>query len=339
MKRIKVAVLMGGRSSERAISLISGANVARALDRDKYDVTAVDIGLLPGSAPPQADLPPTDVPIPEMLPAKVLTEPSASDGRPDVAFIAMHGRGGEDGTLQGMLELLEIPYTGSGVLASALAMDKILAKKVFLQSGITTPEYVAFSKDEDQDLEAWQREVVGRLGLPLVVKPAAEGSSIGVTIVRRQEDLPDAARAALAHGPRMFAERYIEGVELTAAILGNRDVQVLPLVEIVPQGGFYDYERKYTPGATKEIVPARVPEEVARQAREAALAAHKALGCWGWSRVDMRADGDKVWVLEVNTIPGLTPLSLVPCAAAAAGIPFPSLLDRLIELALEPRPR
>jgi len=336
VKKIRVAVLMGGRSSERAISLVSGANVAYALDKRKYDVIAVDAGLLPGSNPPKAELPPIEVPIPAMLPATIVTDPETANSRPDVAFIALHGRGGEDGSVQGLLELLGIPYTGSGVLASALALNKVVAKKVFLQSGIATPDYLTFAKGEGRDIEAWQREAVARLGLPLVVKPAAEGSSIGVSIVRTEEELPAAAESALACGAEILAERYIEGIELTGAILGNRDAQVLPLVEIVPQGGFYDYERKYTPGATEEIVPARVPENVAQQAREAALAAHKALGCRGWSRVDMRADGDRVWVLEVNTIPGLTPISLVPCAAAAAGISFSALLDRLIELALEP---
>jgi len=329
--KLRVAVLMGGRSSERAISLISGASVADALDREKYEVKAVDVGYIGGDpAPIPAELP---VALPEMLPFEALTQPA----RPDVAFIALHGRGGEDGSVQGLLEVLGIPYTGSGVLASALALDKIQSKRVFMQQGIPTAPFLEFDARCEKSVEEWDGHALDEIGLPLVVKPAREGSSIGVTIVRAGERLRPAADVALAYDHRIFAERYLPGMEITAAILGNHDLQVLPLVEIVPAGEFYDYERKYTPGATQEIVPARVSEKAAERAREVALAAHRALGCWGWSRVDMRCDGENVWALEVNTIPGLTPLSLVPCAAAAAGIPFPELLDRLIRLALEPR--
>jgi D-alanine-D-alanine ligase len=323
---------MGGLSSERAISLISGANVFNALDRGKHDLTAIDVGLRRGQAappPPPAQCP---LPLPEMKPLEALMEPPHFD----VAFIALHGRGGEDGSLQGFLELLGIPYTGSGVLASALALDKIQSKRIFLQQGIPTAEFLEFDARCEKPVAEWESRALEALGLPLVVKPAAEGSSIGVTIVRSEEQMAPAARFALTYDQRIFAERYVQGMELTAAILGNHDPRVLPLVEIVPEGGFYDYERKYTPGATQEIVPARVSESLAERARQAALAAHSALGCWGWSRVDMRSDGANVWVLEANTIPGLTPLSLVPCAAAAVGIPFPQLMETLIALALEP---
>lgn len=329
-KKLRVAVLMGGLSSERAISLISGASVFNALDRGKHDVTAIDVGLRRGqAAPPPAQCP---LPLPEMKALEALMEPP----RFDVAFIALHGRGGEDGSLQGFLELLGIPYTGSGVLASALALDKIQSKRIFLQQGIPTAEFLEFDARCAEPVAEWESRALEALGLPLVVKPAAEGSSIGVTIVRSEEQMAPAARFALTYDQRIFAERYVQGMELTAAILGNHDPRVLPLVEIVPEGGFYDYERKYTPGATQEIVPARVSESLAERARQAALAAHSALGCWGWSRVDMRSDGENVWVLEVNTIPGLTPLSLVPCAAAAVGVPFPQLMETLIALALEP---
>jgi D-alanine-D-alanine ligase len=257
-----------------------------------------------------------------------------SRGRPDVAFIALHGPGGEDGTIQAMLELLAIPYTGSGVAASALALNKILSKKLFIQEGIPTAPFVTFNRQKNH-LASWCDKVKTTIGMPAVVKPACEGSSIGVGIVTSERDLEKAALRALEYGPDIFAESYIPGVEVTAAVLGDRPPEVLPLVEIVPQEGFYDFEHKYTAGATREIAPARIPDEAAKQARSVALNAHTLLGCRGWSRVDMRLDGEKVWALEVNTIPGLTPTSLVPMAAAAAGMSFPELVERIIQLALE----
>jgi D-alanine-D-alanine ligase len=266
-----------------------------------------------------------------MEPVEVLW---SGPGRPDVAFIALHGPGGEDGTIQALLEILGISYTGSGVLASALALNKILSKKLLLQEGIPTAPFAAFNMERDEP-GAWRDKVMKTIGMPAVVKPACEGSSIGVSIAEAERDLEKAALHALEYGPDIFAESYIPGMEITAAILGNRTPQVLPLVEIIPEEGFYDFEHKYTPGATSEIAPARISEEVAQQICSAALAAHRALCCRGWSRVDMRFDGKKVWVLEVNTIPGLTPTSLVPIAAAAAGISFPELVERIILLALE----
>lgn len=322
-------MLTGGTSSEREICLKSGGKVMGALDPARYESACADLAGVDQARAGYL--------------AQVLFAPSsgshrggaaARNGRPDVVFIALHGGAGENGTVQGMLELLGIPYTGSGVLASALAINKIMSKRLFEQAGIPTPKWVALGRAE---LAGARQAVVGAVGLPCVVKPACEGSTIGVTVVRREEEIIPALELAFRYGPEALAEHFIAGTEITGPVLGNEDPQVLPLVEIVPASGFYDYEAKYTPGATEEIIPARIGEREAQRARELTLRAHHALGCRGMSRVDMMVGDGDVWVLEVNTIPGLTETSLVPRAAEAAGISFPALVDRLIALALEGR--
>jgi D-alanine-D-alanine ligase len=369
--KIRVAVLMGGRSSEREVSLSTGRMVMSALDPEKYEAIPIDcahLGALPalvgasGSAlgARRSALGESF----ETLPAQTTShlcpeEPSAerrapsapAGGRLDVAFIALHGPYGEDGKIQGLLELLDIPYTGSGVLGSALAMNKWMAKKILRAEGVPTPEFLVLEGPaeverflelwrEGGEAAAWQRpgepEVV-MPRLPVVVKPNEQGSTIGISIVREPAEMAPAIQLAARHDPCVLIEGFVAGTEITAAVLGNRELQVLPLVEIVPEGGFYDYERKYTPGATEEIVPARIPAAAAARAEELAIRAHCALRCRGMSRVDMIVGEDDVTVLEVNTIPGMTPTSLLPRAAAAAGISFPRLVDRLIELALEGR--
>lgn len=329
MRRLRVAILMGGRSSEREVSLWSGNRVARALDPAKYEVIPIDCALR------------------EAL-LSLAREPI------DLAFIALHGRYGEDGKIQGMLEMLGIPYTGTGVLGSALAMHKAMAKKILRTEGVPTPPFVTLQGaeeierfllcfEEERRLSSavgrWSLTVdcptADRFDLPAVVKPNEEGSTIGVTIVREPEQMAQAVRAAACHDSCVLIEQFVAGTEITAAVIGNRQLKVLPLVEIVPQGGFYDYERKYTPGATEEIVPARISEVAAERARDLALRAHRALQCRGLSRTDLIVDGDEVTVLEVNTIPGLTGTSLVPRAAEAAGISFEQLVECLIDLALE----
>ena len=253
--------------------------------------------------------------------------------RPDVVFIALHGPGGEDGTVQGMLEVLGIPYTGSGVLASALAMDKAMAKRVLSSVGVRMPQDVTVRRG---DGEAAAR--ASRLALPVIVKPNRQGSTIGMGIVRDPSELDAALAAAFRHDDTALVEQFITGTEITVPVLGNDLLEVLPIVEIVPAGGFYDYQAKYTPGATDEIVPARIPAAVADEARNIALLCHRTLGCRGMSRADMIVtDAGEVYTLEVNTIPGMTPTSLLPRSAQAADIPFPRLLDRLIDLALEPK--
>jgi len=377
--KIRVAVLMGGRSSEREVSLSTGRMVMSALDPEKYEAIPIDcahLGALPALVMGDLNaLPSGDTALPNEVPG---LQPSAAEcagapprrppgqemavsgrssavvpptGKPDVAFIALHGPYGEDGKIQGLLELLDIPYTGSGVLGSALAMNKWMAKKILRAEGVPTPEFLVLEGPaeverflalwrEGGDAAAWQRpgepEVV-MPRLPVVVKPNEQGSTIGISIVREPAEMAPAIQLAARHDPCVLIERFVAGTEITAAVLGNRELQVLPLVEIVPEGGFYDYERKYTPGATEEIVPARIPAAAATRAEELAIRAHRALRCRGMSRVDMIVGEDDVTVLEVNTIPGMTPTSLLPRAAAAAGISFPRLVDRLIELALEGR--
>jgi D-alanine-D-alanine ligase len=342
---IKVAVLMGGRSTEREVSFMTGKMVLKALDSERYlpvPVDAAGLGRLPGSTPPSLvdSHHAQEALSPERLSAGAadVMAPEGDAARPDVCFIALHGRYGEDGTIQGLLELLGIPYTGSGVLASALAMNKVMSKKLFRTEGIPTPEFRAL-RGAAAGKEFLQEWLAGRseVGLPCVVKPNEQGSTIGLSIVRQRDAMAAALDLAFKYDQTVLIEQFVEGIEITAALLGNEDPEVLPLVEIVPDGGFYDYERKYTPGATQEIVPARIPDDQAAVARDLAKKCHVALGCRGMSRVDMIVAGDQVWVLEVNTIPGMTPTSLLPRAAAAAGIPFPQLVDRLIDLALEGR--
>ena len=327
-KRLQIAVLMGGTSSEREVSLMSGRKVLAALDAARYDAMPVDLADV--SRAHAADL------------ARLLfTSPSGNggsheadraDGRPDVVFIALHGGTGENGTVQGLLEILGLPYTGSGVMASALAINKAFSKRLFEHARIPTPKWLLLSTAER---ESGPKLIVAGLGLPCVVKPNCEGSTIGVTIVREESALPAALDLAFQYGEQVVVEAFIPGIEITGPVLGNDEPEVLPLIEIVPTGGFYDYEAKYTPGATEEIIPARITEAQAARARELTLAAHHALGCRGLSRVDMIVTPDEIYVLEVNTIPGMTSTSLVPRAAEAAGLSFPDLIDRLVELSLE----
>jgi D-alanine-D-alanine ligase len=305
--KINVAVLMGGKSSEREVSLSTGRMILGALDPEKYQAFMVDTA---------------------RFGTEVLINP-----RPDIVLIALHGKYGEDGTVQGLLDLMEIPYVGSGVLASALAMDKIMTRKIMECEGIPVPKGVAVRHLFDMDSLA--KQVEREIGYPAVVKPNRQGSTIGLSIAKSAAELPAAVELAFEHDTDVLIEEFVEGTEITVAVLGNDELEALPVVEIVPASGFYDYYSKYTPGATEEIVPARIPERQYKLAQELGLACHKALGCRGMSRTDIIIRGEEVIVLEINTIPGMTPTSLLPTAAKAAGIEFPQLLDRLIALALE----
>ena len=304
MTRIKVAVLMGGTSAERDVSLSTGRQILNALDPDKYTVSSLDTANVPA----------------------LLTALSAD--RPDVAVIALHGKGGEDGTVQGMLEVLGLRYTGSGVLASALAMDKAMSKRVLAGVGVRLPE--------DFVLRRGQKMRPGEMLFPVIVKPNAQGSTIGMSIVRKEAEIDAATDLAFQYDDTVLIEQFITGTEITVPILGNDTLEILPIVEIVPNGGFYDYKAKYTAGETDEIVPARISDAVAQEARRIAKLCHQTLGCRGMSRTDMIVtDKDEIYTLEVNTIPGMTPTSLLPRSAAAANFSFPQLLDKLIALALE----
>jgi D-alanine-D-alanine ligase len=306
--KLTVALLAGGKSAEREVSLKSGEQVYQTLDKERYEILRYD---------PRDDL----------------LRLARDAEKIDVALVILHGRLGEDGTIQGFLESLSIPYHGSKVLGSAVAMNKIFSKRLYVQAGLpVSPQVIADRLDAPNS--GW---IVRELGLPCVVKPENEGSSIGLSIVRQEQQLGDALQKAWRFDRRCLVEKYVSGTEITVAVLGNDTLEALPLVEIIPDDKyeFFDYEAKYTPGATREICPARLPRDLTEKAQDYAKRAHLALGCRGYSRTDMIVDANEAYVLETNTIPGMTQTSLFPQAAAAAGISFSALLDRLIALALE----
>ena len=293
----KVAVLMGGRSAEREISVLSGSAVLGALREQGVDAHAFD--------PKERDL--SDLKLENF----------------DRVFIALHGRYGEDGTVQGALDLLGIPYTGSGVLASALAMDKWRTKLMWQAVGIPVPKDVLLNETSD-----WNG-VVRTLGLPLIVKPVHEGSTIGLTRVRTAKELPAAFELAARHDRMVLAEEFIDGQELTASILGNT---ALPLIRIEAPQGNYDYQNKYFSDETKYHCPAGLRADAERAIREVALQAFQVLGCEGWGRADLILRADNTFsFLEMNTSPGMTGHSLVPMAARQAGLAFPDLVARILE--------
>lgn len=365
-RKIRIGVLMGGASSEREISLASGKMIADHLPREKYEVVMLDTLALMAhnpNLPPETRerakallarrglveaLPERDRALPASfqqqiaaaaeaaLPATEAVAATGGNARIDVAFLALHGPYGEDGTLQGMLDILGIPYVGSGVLASALAMDKVMAKTIFRAQGIPVPADVVIERrDFRGDPEATAARAAPAF-TPAIIKPVRQGSSIGMTIVHAPAEMRAALEEAFRYDDRAMVEEHLRGTELTVGVIGNRELTALPVIEIVPKREFFDYQAKYDPAASEEICPARVPPEVARDVQELALRAHRALGCRGLSRVDMiHVPGRGPFVLEVNTIPGMTVNSLLPKAARAAGIPFGELLDRLIQLALE----
>lgn len=310
---LKVGVLLGGRSAEREVSLKSGEAVYQALLAKGHRAVKIDV----------------DENIAENLKREKI----------DVAFLALHGRFGEDGSIQGLLELLNIPYTGSGILASALAMNKVVTKKLLNSAGLPTPEYVTVSNHDlrDKGLNAVCRDVVSQIGLPLVVKPPDEGSSIGVTFVHREDRMGAALEEAFRRSPVALIERMVSGVEVTASVLGNLEPVALPLIEIVSATGVYDYRAKYTPGLSEHIIPPRLPGEVQDTIKNLAIQVYKTIGCRGFARVDFIIDGqNRPFILEINTIPGMTEVSLFPDAARAAGIEFPDLVEKILQLALEP---
>jgi len=311
-KKLRIALLSGGISSEREVSLNSGNQVYEALDKSKYEILRYD---------PKTDLP------------RLVSDAA----RIDAALIILHGAFGEDGTVQGLLDLLDIPYQGSGVLGSAAAMNKLAAKRLYEQAGLPIPDYAVARRAEGIDPEG----LVKRLGLPLVIKPVVGGSSVGITVVRRPEDLRGAVETGWAHDPAVLVEAYIQGIEITGGVIGNERLEALPLIEIIPDSNreFFDYTAKYTPGVTEEICPARIEPELTAEAQRLALEAHRTLFCRGYSRTDMMMRGRDIFILETNTIPGMTATSLLPRAARTAGLSFARLLDRLIELSLEGRCR
>lgn len=308
MKRLTIALLSGSISSERNVSIDGGNQVFEALDKEKYRVIRYD---------PEGDL------------GRLVSDAPLIDA----ALIILHGPFGEDGTVQGLLDLLDIPYQGSGVLGSALAINKLASKRLYEHAGLLVPPYIAKIGGDVIDPEA----CVKRLGLPLVIKPVKGGSSIGTTIVRSIDFLKDAVDTAFAYDDAILIEAYIEGTELTGSVVGNDELEALPIIEIVPdkRHDFFDYDTKYVPGLAREICPARIDDTLTENVQACAIMAHKTLFCKGYSRTDMILKDRSIYVLETNTIPGMTPTSLLPLAAKAAGINFTQLLDRLIELSID----
>jgi len=294
----KVGVLMGGFSREREISLKTGKAISKALMEKGYKVCPIDVD--------------------ERIAERLIEE------KIEVAFIALHGRYGEDGTIQGLLELMKIPYTGSGVLASALALNKIMAKKIFIFEKIPTPPFEIFKRGE---IEKGAEQRLS-LPLPVIVKPAREGSTIGVSVVREEKDIKPALIEAGKYDEEILVEKFLKGKEITVGIVEDLP---LPIIEIVPKSGFYDFKSKYTKGETQYIIPARIPREKYLYAQEISLKAFQSLGCSGCARVDLITDEDgNPFVIDLNTMPGMTETSLLPKAAEFAGIPFEDLVERIL---------
>ncbi|MGE5398088.1 MAG: D-alanine--D-alanine ligase [Chitinophagales bacterium] len=311
---MRIAVLMGGKSKEREVSLRSGDAVANALEKKGHQVERIDAA--------------------DSLAAQL------ERFNPDVAFIALHGKFGEDGTVQGLLELMNIPYTGSGVASSAICMNKVLTKRILTSEGIPTAPYLVLNRLlESSSPSEFSSRIIKELGLPVVIKAATQGSTIGTSIVKHETALEEAITESLVYDHEVLAEKFIAGIEVTASVLGNRNPRLLPLIEIVSSSGVYDYESKYTPGGSSHIIPARLSNNVTDIVKAIAIKTFAALGCKGLGRVDIIiTDQNQPHVLEMNTIPGMTDLSLFPDAARHAGISFEDLVEEVARLALEETP-
>ena len=306
-EELRVALLAGGASDEREISLASGRGAGEALRAAGFSVTEFD-------------------------PASKKDLQALIEGNYDVAFLCMHGKMGEDGTLQGFLEMLGLPYTGSGVWSSALAMDKVKSKLFYERAGIQTPRSVTLKTPTDMTAE----EIVAAVGEACVVKPATEGSALGVYIVNGVDEVDAAVKKAFELDTSVLVETFVKGTELTIAVIGNEELEALPVIEIVPRNEFYDFESKYAPGGSQHVCPAPLDEDATERVQGMAKAAHRALECSGVSRSDFIMDeSGAFWILETNTLPGMTETSLLPDAGRAAGIEFPELCTRLVEYALE----
>jgi D-alanine-D-alanine ligase len=306
---MKVAVLKGGSSLERGVSLRSAARVEDALEELGHESIGIDVG-------------------------RDLVDRLRSE-RPDVVFIALHGPGGEDGTVQELLEILDLPYTGPGVAACALCMDKVASKHEIRAAGLPTPDWAAFNARAFRALGAADTldEIEARLGFPLVVKPASQGSSLGVEFAASRDQVPEALVAAFSYDDRVLLERYVNGRELAVSVLG---ADPLPIVEAIPrEEDFFNFEARYAIGRTEYVCPADLPQAQARTVQELARRTYETLGCDGFARVDLMLGADGPRVLEVNAIPGLTDTSLFPMAAEAAGIGFAELIERILSLARE----
>lgn len=332
IRSLKIALLLGGTSPEREVSKLSGTSIYKAL---------LSLGCNPIVIDPAFGInQPKDLNVFFSNEDKIEISNynyvhcvnSKLFDNVDIAFLALHGKWGEDGTIQSLLELRGIKYTGSKILASALAMDKIMSKILFQHYNVVTPKWIAVENNHNNYPEL-TKKIISELGLPCVVKPNDQGSTVGVTICRSEDQLPAAFDLAKSYSNRILVEEFIDGHEVTVAILEN---QPLPVLEIKPKHNVYDYECKYTSGMSEYIVPAEIPPDTAKQIQEQALAAHISLGCEVYSRADFRLSNDmKPYCLEVNTLPGMTSTSLVPKMAKAVGISFEELIERIIILSLK----
>lgn len=299
----KIGVLMGGLSSEREVSLASGRAILDALKAKGYNAEAVDVG-------------------------RDAAERISCAGI-GAAFIALHGTFGEDGAIQGMLEIMGIPYTGSGILASAMGMDKVVSKKMFKAQGLLVGPYAVITSEDRKSVDAALRDI----GFPAVIKPCAEGSSVGVSIVSNKKEIGPAVELAFQYGRAILVEKHIKGKEVQVGVLGER---ALGAIEIVPKEAFYNYKAKYEKGMSEHFFPARIPDEAYRRTLAAGLAAHRCLGCKGYSRVDFIIDEEgSPYILEVNTLPGMTATSLLPEIARGVGMSFPDLVEKILRLGIE----
>jgi D-alanine-D-alanine ligase len=310
----KIGILCGGQSEEREVSLKSGQTIYQALKDEGLDVVKMDV----------------DQAVLKKIERKKI----------DVAVLALHGGWGEDGTIQAVCKLMGIPFTGPDVLGSALALNKVMAKKIFKSEGIPTPPWKVISQDETTKggyLDKLTQKLGDEFGLPVVLKPVLQGSSVGLKVVKEKTNLKSSIKESMKYGKCLLVEKYLRGTEVTVGILGQgHDLEPLPVVEIVPQRGVYDFKSKYTPGQTQYIVPARLPKKLYEKTQLLALQAFKALNLDIVARIDMLIEEDRnLYVLEANTNPGMTATSLLPKAALAAGYEFPKLLRRMIELAIK----
>lgn len=314
IKNLNITVIYGGVSSEREVSLRSGVAVYEALRRGGFknvtlfDLTRESIGML-------------------------------STLQCDLVYLALHGKGGEDGCIQGMLELMGIPYTGSGVLASASCMDKIRTKELLIQAGLPTPGFVKLSREDCVDREAVACMLIEKIGFPMVLKSPCEGSSIGVYIVNDKSEIKRSMDDIFDIGDMLLCEAFVDGVELTLPIIGNTELTALPVIEITSENEFYDYESKYTAGMCKHIIPARISQSDMELVSEIGKKAYRALGCCGLSRIDLILDKLRgPMIIEINTLPGMTEMSLFPDSARYAGISVEELVERIVVWALEKNP-
>lgn len=358
-QKLRIGILFGGRSGEHEVSLESAASVLAAMDQDKYEIVPIGITRdgqwMLGSAPSglaapspralasviqngQAVMPPADPASRELAPRAVPPSGSADHAALDVIFPVLHGTFGEDGTVQGLLELAGIPYVGAGVLGSAAGMDKDLMKRLFRDAGLPVVPWIVLLRSEvSVGLDRARRRVAREIGYPAFVKPANLGSSVGISKVSKPRELAAALRLAARFDRKIIVEKAVDAREIECAVLGNDAPQASVPGEIVPVNEFYDYQAKYVQEGSRLIIPAKIGATRSRQVRELSVSAFKAIDCAGMGRVDflMERKSGKLYVNEINTIPGFTSISMYPKLWAASGLPYPKLIDRLIELALE----